>query len=346
MAFLVEPQGAQREAHPEETPGQETQPVFVRPWGTLRSTFKVLSDWGDDFERKHFDGDFLNAVSSAPRKVVGGANRISEELGSAAAKLIEEAAGKAPDPLLANCVSANSCGDLPLEMSSSSRGPDLSPHPAASLTPSSNANPLQEAQQLQEEISHERNMRQGRVVAFAALDEGIRGLRAELVEERGFLKQIEDSRLVALEQLDQAERALENLQEEHHALLSRKTTQVTDLRRHTVAAAMAENADKQLSRAGGWARTGPETEALKDAKVALAEILAELDEVRLQSRREAAQLQKEIETTQAESMQLQQRTMDNYVAPKSFRASVRRLFKIAGGGDDACTDCETQQTPA
>ncbi|CAE8627558.1 unnamed protein product, partial [Polarella glacialis] len=100
-------------------------------WGGLsfaRNTFRALSDWGDEFERRHFDGDFLGSVSSAPLHAVqqqrqliaqvgehavaaaaatsAGASRLgggvvvdglaglAGELGSAAAKLVEEAAGR------------------------------------------------------------------------------------------------------------------------------------------------------------------------------------------------------------------------------------------------------------
>lgn len=53
-----------------------------------------------------------------------------------------------------------------------------------------------------------------------------------------------------------------------------------------------------------WARDGPEIEALKAAKVELAELLAEADEVRLNARRESAQLAHQLEGAEAENFRL------------------------------------------
>jgi len=102
-----------------------------------------------------------------------------------------------------------------------------------------------------------------------------------------------------------------------------------------VAAAAAERAAREASREGAWARDGPETEALKTAKVALAEILGGMDEVRLQERHEAAELQREIEAAQAERAVLQ-RLAEQPPPAKSFGASFWRLVKVARGGEDPC----------
>jgi len=201
----------------------------------------------------------------------------------------------------------------------------------------------EEVQQLQAKLARERDLRQMRIPTFSALDEAIRGLRSELVEERHRIEHVENCRLVAHDQSCRAERCFEALQEEHSALLKYKATQEVDMRRHVVAAFASEKAMKEASRDGGWAREGPEMEALKDAKIALAEVLAELDEVQLQARRETAALQKDFEAAQVESAQLQAVAQQD-VAPKSFRTSVWQLLNVTRNGENPRNRCETEHT--
>jgi len=314
---------------------------------SLRSTFKALSDWGDNFERNHFDGDFLGTVSSAPRKVGERASRIGEELGSATVKLVEEATGKvlAQDGGASGASGSDARAGIVLGAATAAAAHDAEPWGAPQAQPgppAAGARSLwEEVQQLQAELAKEREMRRGRVAALSALDEAQRNLRAEILEERQLLEGAEGRRLAANGRSDTSEQALEEIQEEHHSLLSRRASQEADLRRQAVALAAAEKAAREAIREGAWAREGPETEALKEAKVLLAEVLGTLDEVRLQGRREAAALQQEIDSARAEA-ELLRRTVDTVTVPKSFRASIWRLVTVARGGDDPCRGCAVE----
>jgi len=189
-------------------------------------------------------------------------------------------------------------------------------------------------------------MRRGRVAALSTLDEALRALRAELIDEKRLHGIAEDCRLVADARCERVEQALEELQEAHHAGLSAKANQEADLRRHVVAAAAAERAAKDAASRDGaaaWARDGPETDALKDAKVTLAEVLSQQDEARLQARREAALIQRDVEAAQAERAELRA-AAERIAAPRqSFRASVWRLLKVARGAEDP-TQSEVEGT--
>merc|ERR1712083_58369 len=100
-----------------------------------------------------------------------------------------------------------------------------------------------------------------------------------------------------------------------------------EMRKHAVVLAAADRAAKEASREGSWARDGPETEALKDAKLALAQVLSEIDEARLEAKRGALELQKQIDSAQVERRYLSQNS-DLYEAPTGFGASIRRLLKV------------------
>eukprot|EP00931_Biecheleriopsis_adriatica_P088623 TRINITY_DN62901_c0_g1_i1.p1 TRINITY_DN62901_c0_g1~~TRINITY_DN62901_c0_g1_i1.p1 ORF type:complete len:375 (+),score=94.12 TRINITY_DN62901_c0_g1_i1:3-1127(+) len=296
---------------------------------SLRNTFRVLSDWGDDFERRHFDGNFLGAVSStldAPRQAVEQqrqlisqvgvqASRLGGELGSAAAKLVEEAAGissasqpSSPTP---------SYFEAPESELPEGRGTATAPAPATppkpELTAPSAAELWEEVRALQEELLRERELRRGRQTALTAQDECLRRLRGELLEGRRLLQESLEGRQCAEGRLDSAERGLEALQDAHSDLQQLRHRREAELRRLAAAAAQAAReaaaeAAKVAATPGGsaasWARDGPEMEALKAAKVELAEILAESDEVRLQARRESTQLQRQLEGAQAENLRL------------------------------------------
>lgn len=302
-------------------------PVVAR---SLRNTLRGLSDWGASIERRHFDGNFLEAVSQAPRKVGECAGRLGEELGSAAVRLVEEAQGKGVEGTPAvtfglGPTPGSRREDAPAAPGACGAGAGL---PLLGSAPSL----WEERERLQAELSKERDMRRGRASALAALDEAMRAIRAELVEERQQLSDAEDARMMGCGRADAAERALEELQEEHHVLQGHKATWEAELRRYAVAVAAKERAERQASREGAWAREGPETEALKAAKLELAEILGAADEARLVARREAAQLTRELEATRAEGERLRQRVEQN-ASPQSLRASVRRLLAVARGRD-------------
>lgn len=176
---------------------------------------------------------------------------------------------------------------------------------------------LEDSQRLRQELARERDMRQGRASALRALEQVLRPLRAEVAEARiattcaGAGPTAPELRARALE------RSLAGLQEEHQRLLRRS------------AAAEAEHRQALERRAVGGARAweGPETEALKVAKVELAELLGAIDEARLERRREIERLGAEVEAALAENARLQER------AP-GFLASLRRLVTVAAGQAD------------
>lgn len=41
-----------------------------KAWTGFRNAFQAMSDWGDEFERAHFEGDFLGAVAKGPKKTI------------------------------------------------------------------------------------------------------------------------------------------------------------------------------------------------------------------------------------------------------------------------------------
>merc|ERR1712232_916898 len=91
-----------------------------------------------------------------------------------------------------------------------------------------------------------------------------------------------------------------------HALLSRKATQEAEIRRHAVASWAEELKRRQARKDREWARDGPETDALKDAKVHLAEMLGKLEEARWQLRKGCTSLQREVENAETENLALNQ----------------------------------------
>lgn len=198
-----------------------------------------------------------------------------------------------------------------------------------------------ELQRLQEGLREERERRKGRVAALRVLDEALRPLRAELAQEPNFHGAAESERCVVEHRLHTAERAFEELQEQHHQLLSRRAAQEAEIQRHNLEAKREDRAARE--RAGGqvrvWARDGQELEALKVAKIELAEVLMLVDEDRLRRRRELRDLIGQVEAAQRERALLRQK--DVYVAPKgSFVTSMRRLWTVAAGRDDPFPDLE------
>lgn len=191
----------------------------------------------------------------------------------------------------------------------------------------------------------ERERRRGRAAALRAQDEALRPLHRELGEaERacrlGSSEGLEHS--VTEHRARAVERAYLELQEKHHTLLSRRAANEAELHRHLLearAAAAADRlrgkvpaADEESSRA--WARDGPETEALKAAKVELAEALGLVDEDRLHRRRELRALHSEVEVLQAENARLRDRFDEHTVQKVTLFSSVRRLLAVATGQDD------------
>eukprot|EP00811_Abedinium_folium_P006554 NODE_16040_length_1015_cov_5.922297.p1 GENE.NODE_16040_length_1015_cov_5.922297~~NODE_16040_length_1015_cov_5.922297.p1 ORF type:complete len:290 (-),score=97.24 NODE_16040_length_1015_cov_5.922297:62-931(-) len=182
------------------------------------------------------------------------------------------------------------------------------------------AGPLAQVQQVQAELDQEREERHGRVLVLQTLDEAVRSLREEVTEERRLLVCAEDDRVELEARTEESERRLQELQADHHQLLGKRAQQDVELRRFAIAAAVAEREAKQAAQCGpdAWARDGPETEALKQAKMRLAEVLTFLDEARLESKKEFDVLQRDVE---AEATVLRQRQRDSTLATQSSVAS-------------------------
>eukprot|EP00747_Dinoflagellata_sp_TGD_P193276 gnl/TRDRNA2_/TRDRNA2_59231_c1_seq1.p1 gnl/TRDRNA2_/TRDRNA2_59231_c1~~gnl/TRDRNA2_/TRDRNA2_59231_c1_seq1.p1 ORF type:complete len:388 (+),score=94.59 gnl/TRDRNA2_/TRDRNA2_59231_c1_seq1:78-1166(+) len=344
-------------------------------WGGIGKVWKAMNEWGDEFERRNFDGDFVGALGGAPKKAWSGLNEFGEEferrhfdgdflsaidrtvdrVNTAATQMLgddrDEDMGATDSHGNMHGVGSSSGSSSvhrppppvsPPRSSCASGPPNAAveasfPSPAASGSgPGAASVPglWEQARTLQAELAKEQEHRQGRIASLRSLDAAVQGLRSELMEERRECAKAEAERKSAEGQLDSAENVLEDLQERHYALLGRKAAQEAELRRFSLAAAVRDHADREelrvRSRRDSWARDGQELEALKEAKVALAEVLGCLDEARLQSRRELAALQQEVEAAQEENIRLRQ-GYDNYVAPKSFKDSIRRLVSVAVG---------------
>mmetsp|Transcript_74590 Transcript_74590/g.207300 ORF Transcript_74590/g.207300 Transcript_74590/m.207300 type:complete len:436 (+) Transcript_74590:71-1378(+) len=412
--------GALARGGPEHTAGGDggggDRPT--RSW-SLRGTFQKMSDWGDDFERRHFNGDFLGAVASAPQKAgnaVGNTfTRMSDwgdEIerqhfdgdfaGAIAAlplKLVDtldqydESVARLIDADLMGCEPMSlGCGALgydPMHVTPSSSstsgsgaagsraGGDAAADAVASSVarsfadvarPSSASPPLcggahatisptrgsasavvltagqegmwEESQRLQAELASEREKRRGRSAALDALDSAARSLRLEIAEERQQCAAAEAEKVRAAETLVRNEHALRQVQETHDALHGLHLHQEAEIRklvaRAAAEAAATARAHRECEEEGprAWARPGCETDALKEAKLELAQVLTLLDEARLERRRELKALQSDLEVLEVENLSLR-RGPDYYEAPNnSFRSSLSRLFAVAVGRGD------------
>lgn len=331
------------------------------------NSWKAMNEFGQDVERRHFDGDFVGTLAQAPQ-LVGDAlasslDAFDETLLGVAPPVIYTDdfgyGGSGPSGSPAHTESAWAFGGpfaeglpMPRERSSSSSSAPQSSwgqvkhiqdERRMQLDANNSATPalMEEVQRLRERLAEERERRRGRVAAIDALDEAASGHRKISAEERQAIAGAEEKRSKASLRSYGAERALAQLQEAHHAHLSRKAQNEAEMQQHSLAAskhAAALSKDEQLREEEGeraWARAGPEMEALKNAKLEVAEALGLLDHARLERRKELNKFQQEIEALATDNSRLKL-AADGYVAPGgSFRQSVRRLFRVAAGGDDS-----------
>jgi len=310
-------------------PGSVSEPDNTAP----QPRFARLRNWGsnlrgavENVERRHFDGNFLEAIRNAPVQVGERASRIGEELGTAAVKLVEEAQGRGlPEGNPGTILSAE---DMTPSMSLDQFLDASQPPPCAS---SSRPGVWEECEQLRRRLDEEREMRRGRALALNALDEALRGMRTELLEEKRLLAEAEEARLARCTSLEAIERTIEELQEEHDRVQSQKVAVQARLRRLGDDAAARARQERQATREGAWAREGPETEALMLAKLELAELLGQHDEVKLRGRQEVADLTIQIATAKAETAELHNRK-DVKVKPTSFRGAIGRFIKTTARG--------------
>merc|ERR1719436_136257 len=92
-----------------------------------------------------------------------------------------------------------------------------------------------------------------------------------------------------------------------------------EAQRHALDAATAKQAERdwaQEPEGREWARDGPETTALLDAKLALAEAMTLVDEVRLKCRRDLQALEASVAAADAANQPLR-KTQEKYEAPNN-----------------------------
>lgn len=231
--------------------------------GSIQSTWREVIDKAERVEKEHFKGDLLKAVGEA-----------TIAAGQAVGEASREAAGRlsATAPVIASQLTFEA---KPSEPSSE----DL----------------IDQAAQIQKELKQMRESNGVRAADLRDVADRIEALGHEVMAEQELLSRSSDERADADAESDEAWRGFEELQEHHHNLLSRKVKLEAELRRAHIDADLAARAAKQARNEGDWAREGPETEALMEAKLCLAQLLTELDEARLQERRELFALQKQIE---------------------------------------------------
>jgi len=108
---------------------------------------------------------------------------------------------------------------------------------------------------------------------------------------------------------------------------------MAELRRHCLALASADRADQEHAKDSPrmWARRGPETDALCEAKVELANVQSQLDEARLQMRRELFEVQQEVEALETDNARLLQ---EGAGSTPSLHRSIIRLLSF--GAEEPC----------
>lgn len=384
--------------------------------GVLRNTWQKMNEWGDEFERRHFDGNFVHSVVGAPNTAVRAMNDWGDEierrhfegnfLGSvarapvAAGEVISEAIGQLVDNSLEPLPPMSTdpwavgamTGEMPtlptyyadvqsygrygerrrdsdergFEPSSPSQPSAASSHSPPESSPGTTgfSGPgllvtgrtadevatfmaslpdgpgLEEvARDLQVQLEEEQGKRHGRAEALRALKAALLELPREISEEQRLVDISAGTRAASEARAAAAGRALQTLKEHHHHLKEQREAQLEEREQLDAAnAAAAAAAARQTQLATGCvrerARDGPETEALKEAKIELAELLAEVDEARLHRRQELKALNQAVEATETENKWYRAGGHDSYEAPESFSASLRRLFTVAIGKRD------------
>lgn len=302
--------------------------AWARVGGALGGGISRLHEWGDEFERRHFDGDLIGSLDRTVEQFGERATRVTEQLGAATVKLVEQAKQGESEDLFVEQPRLLTTEQLLVNQAVpvATKAHRESAETAASL--------WEEAQRLQEEISSRRENRLTTVEQLRERRLAVRDLREKVVEERRRLELAQIDYAAAETRLEQVERDSEVLHDRHHHLVKLVSEQKAELRRLSLANSARQRASDQAAREAAkegpraWARVGPETEALTHAKVALAEVLSRIDEAQLQSRKELAQLQKEVVAEKAHNARL--RAGGDY-NPQSFTTSLWTLFSVAAG---------------
>eukprot|EP00439_Symbiodinium_sp_Y106_P064350 s336_g10.t1 len=302
---------------------------------------------GDDFERRHFEGDFLGAVARAP---VAAGEVLSEAIGQIVDSSLDlpsetvEAWGPAGGVA---GLEADAFTTLPasgaVEADASLRevfepggiGDRVKAFSVGDVGRLSGMESV--AEELQEQLQAEQARRQGRCEALRALRAALLKLPSEA--EKSFADEAAGARAGAAARASAAKRALEALKDRHEQTnaLFKVLTKRTEMRNWTSGSSSRRQpqrhnlplSDKHSSQpppAGSGLGTA--------SKIELAELLGEVDEARLHRRRELKALQQALEILERENEWLRTGGHDRYEAPASFAASLRRLFHVAIGKED------------
>jgi len=286
-----------------------------------------MSDWGDEFERRHFDGDFLGTLNTAVDRAVDQvgerASRAVDRVGAFADQFIEPAmlTDHPPDSWhIARTATGVSLSQAPLGRMSDV----VMPHAATKQKGASidSVDLWLLVKQLQTDLEQERHRRKELVGSICHIDERLGSLQQEVVSERQLAAEAESACEALEQQLDSNNAQIDDWEMCQSNLILRKAVAEAELQRHArTLAASAPHDD------------GPETQALTAAKVELAEICGKLDEARLQSRRELAALQRDIEHASNEL----ERAREGPAPPErgSIRSSLRRFLTVAASTGDA-----------
>eukprot|EP00927_Polykrikos_kofoidii_P068978 TRINITY_DN64350_c0_g1_i1.p1 TRINITY_DN64350_c0_g1~~TRINITY_DN64350_c0_g1_i1.p1 ORF type:complete len:438 (+),score=100.05 TRINITY_DN64350_c0_g1_i1:75-1388(+) len=332
---------------------------------------KKIGTIGDEIERRHFRGDFVGTMASVGSRLDESAARFVEGIGTSDSYTpgLEYGGSAAYIPHAEKARCGNDTGHVrqtcEAESNAFQTGATVSAIPVSALSTSGTgrtssvfAGPVvacaafpaetrpsisgsdglwEESQQLQAELAQERERRRGRVSAMDAVDKNVRSLRVEVAEARRAVTEAEAEEITSKEAEGRSRRGAAEHWDIVHVLKGRKLHQEADIRRlmveaaaYTAACARAQReCDAEGPRA--WARPGPETDALKDAKLELAEALQALDESRHERRRELFALQTALEVEEAERERLIEESQVPESPANMLRATFSRIFAAATG---------------
>lgn len=310
--------------------GSDRRIGVVRNAGkALRGTWKAMNEWGDEFEQRHFNGDFIGSIVQAPR-IVGAA--MTETLLSPGTNVEDSNMSRASS-------STAEVASLGYASRTRDEGDNCGGYAVAvPHTPVETQSAValwEEARRLRDGLQLECEMRRGRAAALHALDEAVCALQSELTEERRLHADANGTSVEARGHSRLAERQLSELRERHQKVICQKEAQDKEIHKAAITIGAAKTAqalwDAPRDNSSAWAREGPELDALRCAKVELAEILGQIDELRFQQRKELGVLQAKLEVAKQENARLKQEHMP---PSSSFRESLDRLLTLAATGSE------------
>merc|ERR1712194_108546 len=303
---------------------------------------------GEEFEKQHFDGDFLGNVKKAPlAATVHAVSSFTEDVerehfqgdfvGTLAGAL--PSSGE-PSP---TCPTYSTGGTASSTASVRSCSRDGTPMLPRMDKISSGAGLWEESERLRLELELEKDMRRGRGGALNSLNEKLCELRGKHAAERSGLADAQNKQSTALLDRDVATARLEQLKVRHNGMTAKRGANEAEIRSLIAAeqdynAAQAAQSEVSAEWSDGlqmWARPGPEMEALREAKDQLSEVIALLGEARRQSAEELWQLQEQMEQLVLELDRMRRGAGDGTgKTAAALMKAVTRLFAVAGGRDD------------